>query len=255
MRVTACLVVYNEEAVIERCLESISLVVDEIIIIMDGKSTDSTKSICKEFGCRIYEQKHLGEAEPHKMLSYSLAKNDWILEIDADEYLSLPLQDFIKKREFNADAYRFIWRQYYGDKLLRMRNYGKTVLFNKKRMLDETRVLRTDFIFKGETKLLDYEIFHKPVNNIYHPIKSIERRKRKAKIKAIHLVEYGVVKQVKIIYLPKSIISFCYEFLKLAFFKRVILDGIPGINYCISVSQTYFYMNIEIYRLKCMIKN
>lgn len=43
--ISACLVVRNEEAVIERCLESLAGVVDEIVLVHDGECEDRTLEI------------------------------------------------------------------------------------------------------------------------------------------------------------------------------------------------------------------
>ena len=46
-KISACLVVRNEEKIIKKCLDSIKDVVDEIIIVHDGEYNDKTLKICK----------------------------------------------------------------------------------------------------------------------------------------------------------------------------------------------------------------
>ena len=52
--VSLCMIVKNEEDVLERCLESATELVDEIIIVDTG-STDRTKEIASRFTDQIYD--------------------------------------------------------------------------------------------------------------------------------------------------------------------------------------------------------
>ncbi len=59
---------------------------DEIILV-DSGSTDQTASIAAEFGAR-FEQHAWAGFGPQKAHAVSLARNDWVLCLDADEALS-----------------------------------------------------------------------------------------------------------------------------------------------------------------------
>jgi Glycosyltransferases involved in cell wall biogenesis len=95
LKLSTIIITLNEERNIRRCLESVKAVSDEIIV-MDSLSTDGTESICKEFGVRFVSQKWLGYSE-QKNAANLLAKNDWILSIDADEQLSQELMHSISE--------------------------------------------------------------------------------------------------------------------------------------------------------------
>src|SRR5579862_5338849 len=90
--ISACLVVRNEEAVIERCLHSLAGVVDEIVLIHDGECTDRTLEIAERFGARITVADHAGGNEPHLPFAFALATGEWLLRLDADEFLSPELR-------------------------------------------------------------------------------------------------------------------------------------------------------------------
>lgn len=105
VKISACLVVRNEEKRIKKCLESIKDLVDEIVVIHDGPCRDQTIEICKEFGARVYVGEYTGNPEFHRIELLKKAKNDWILQLDADEALSEELRDEISKLRFDKDGY------------------------------------------------------------------------------------------------------------------------------------------------------
>ena len=90
MKITATIISLNEEKNIAKCLESLREVADEIIVV-DSLSKDKTQEICERYGVRFISQKFLGYAE-QKNFAASFATNDYILSIDADEYLSEKLR-------------------------------------------------------------------------------------------------------------------------------------------------------------------
>jgi glycosyltransferase involved in cell wall biosynthesis len=86
MKLSACLMVKNEEHCLRRCLDSVKDVVDEIVIVDTG-STDSTVEIAKEYTDKIYFHEWENNFSKHRNQSISYATGDWILIIDADEEL------------------------------------------------------------------------------------------------------------------------------------------------------------------------
>ena len=90
------MIVKNEEKVLERCLNSV-VGVDEIVICDTG-STDSTVEIAKKFTDNVYTdykwEDSFGKARNH---AKSKSTADWILSIDADEYLQEGGIDLIRK--------------------------------------------------------------------------------------------------------------------------------------------------------------
>lgn len=84
-KVSAVIITYNEEHNIRRTLSQLYWC-DEVVIV-DSYSTDNTIAICQEFGCQIYSKKFEGYGE-QKRFAVSLASNDWVLCIDADEVLT-----------------------------------------------------------------------------------------------------------------------------------------------------------------------
>lgn len=84
MKLSAALIVKNEERNIKRCLSSICRVVDEIVVVDTG-STDRTVKICEQFGAKVYHHPWENDFSKHRNQSFGYATGDWIFQIDADE--------------------------------------------------------------------------------------------------------------------------------------------------------------------------
>lgn len=84
--ISLCLIVKNEENVIRRCLDSVYDVVDEIIVVDTG-STDNTKKIVNEYTNKIYDFQWNDDFSEARNFSFSKASKEYILWLDADEFL------------------------------------------------------------------------------------------------------------------------------------------------------------------------
>ena len=84
------LATYNEEGNIGPCLESVLSIADEMIIV-DGSSKDKTRDIAKQYGAHVVETENHPIFHINKQKAIELAKNEWILQLDADERVSREL--------------------------------------------------------------------------------------------------------------------------------------------------------------------
>jgi glycosyltransferase involved in cell wall biosynthesis len=113
MTISICIICFNEEHNIRRCLES-STWADEIIVV-DSMSQDKTVAIAKEYTDMVYQKAWPGYLE-QKSFALSKANGVWILSLDADEEISTFLRDEIlteiRKTEAK-DGYRIPRRSFY----------------------------------------------------------------------------------------------------------------------------------------------
>lgn len=109
MQITLSVVIItlNEEKNIERCIQSIQPIADEIVVV-DSFSTDKTKEICLAQGVNFVEQQFLGHIE-QKNFAVSKATSPYILSLDADEALSeKAIAEILQiKNNWSADGYYF----------------------------------------------------------------------------------------------------------------------------------------------------
>jgi glycosyltransferase involved in cell wall biosynthesis len=104
-RISAVILTFNEQRNIARCIESVLPVADEIVVV-DSFSTDATEAICRKYGVRFIQHAFEGYIE-QKNYATSLASNEIILSLDADEALSDELIQSIKevKKKRLCDGY------------------------------------------------------------------------------------------------------------------------------------------------------
>lgn len=167
--ISLCMIVKNESAVLERCLDSLVDLMDEIIIVDTG-STDNTKEIAGRYTNKVYDFKWVDDFSAARNYAFSLCSCDYIYSADADELL-----DEVNREKFAAlketlDEEIEIVQMYYGNQL----DHGTVYNFD--------RELRPK-LFKKDRKFVwvervhetvrllplvydsDIEITHKPINN------------------------------------------------------------------------------------------
>ena len=84
--ISVCMIVKNEEAILGRCLDSLSGIPDEIIIVDTG-SIDHTKEIAAHYTNKIYSYPWNGDFSSARNFAFSKASMEYIYSADADESL------------------------------------------------------------------------------------------------------------------------------------------------------------------------
>ena len=93
MILSVVIITHNEEANIGRALASVQPLVADgrgEIIVVDSGSTDRTVEIAKSFGAKVFVEEWKGYAA-QKNSAIDKAEGNWILSLDADEEVELPL--------------------------------------------------------------------------------------------------------------------------------------------------------------------
>ncbi|HWQ51957.1 MAG TPA: glycosyltransferase [Terriglobales bacterium] len=86
IRISLCMIVKNEEGILQKCLSSVTNLVDEIII-MDTGSTDKTKEVAAAFTDKIYDFTWSHDFSAARNAAFDKATMDYILWLDADDVL------------------------------------------------------------------------------------------------------------------------------------------------------------------------
>lgn len=85
--VSLCTVVKDESGSLERCLASVSDLVDEMVIVDTG-SKDDTVRIAERYGARVVHSPWQDDFSSARNTALDHARCDYVLVLDADEYLS-----------------------------------------------------------------------------------------------------------------------------------------------------------------------
>lgn len=126
LSITGLILTYNEEIHIERCIKSLIKSVDEIIIV-DSFSNDKTIKIARKFKkVKIFQRKFIHQANQMNWAMKNLHfKTEWILRIDADEYIDESKKNFFinKLNNKNINGYIITRKIKFLGKII---NYGIT---------------------------------------------------------------------------------------------------------------------------------
>jgi glycosyltransferase involved in cell wall biosynthesis len=101
-RLSLIVIARNEEAAIGRCLGSAAFA-DEIVVV-DNDSTDKTVEIARSFRAKVIKASDWPGFGPQKNRALKAATGDWVLSLDADEWVGPALSAAIKRVMADLDA-------------------------------------------------------------------------------------------------------------------------------------------------------
>lgn len=84
--ISLCMIVKNEQDTLERCLQSVRDIVDEIVIVDTG-STDQSKEIAGKWISHVIDFEWIDNFAAARNFSFAKATMDYILWLDADDVL------------------------------------------------------------------------------------------------------------------------------------------------------------------------
>lgn len=90
------MIVKNEQATLSQCLDSVKDMVDEMIIVDTG-SVDSTREIALKFGAVVIDFEWVDHFAQARNVGLEQATGDWILVLDADEYIVNPEPNMLRE--------------------------------------------------------------------------------------------------------------------------------------------------------------
>lgn len=98
MDLSVVILTYNEAVHIERCIESARRVSDKIYVV-DSYSTDGTQELARNAGAAVVEHDYVNQAQQMQWAIENLGlESEWVMRMDADEYLTNRLVEEIKER-------------------------------------------------------------------------------------------------------------------------------------------------------------
>ena len=225
INVSCVIITLNEAENLADCLESVKW--GNEIILLDSGSKDKTIEIAERFGAKIFKKELTGFGD-QKRYAVSLASNDWVLSIDADEIASKKLNKSIIKifqESENLPAGFQIKRRLCF--LGREFGYGRESdefllrLFNKKFGNFNSAKVHESVELKGETEKLQGILIHNSYKTLHQYFQKFNDYTTRA---ANELFEKGKKGRVVLTYF-----LFPFYFIKNYILNRNFLNGKEGI--------------------------
>ena len=230
----------NEEKNIERCLQSIKPLADEILVL-DEFSTDKTVEIAKRFDARVIQNKNSDDFAAARNLAMEQAKNEWVFLIDSDEEMIGGLEGI---EVLGVDCYRIRRTDVMWGKELK---HGENGLWNEVRFAKKDAGKwegRVHEVFKTQGsvgQLNDVYLKHYPHQSVAEFLSEINLY---SEIRARELCDMRTKSSVwQIMFYPLGKFLLDYVFL-LGF-----LDGTPGFVLSVMMSFYSFLVRSKLYLL------
>jgi len=176
--VTACIVTFNEEQNIRRCLESVKWCAE--IIVVDSFSMDRTVEIAREFTDKIIQREWPG-FKAQKEFARQQGTKKWSLLLDADEEISPELKTEIFQALEESDpavGYEIPRMVYYLGKWIRHGDWypDRKLRLYQKELGEIDGIDPHDFVnVQGEVRRLKHPIFHYTYDDLTHHLNTINR--------------------------------------------------------------------------------
>ena len=90
---SVCIITLDEREDLPRCLASVAGLAAQVVVV-DSRSTDGTQQLAREAGAEVHERDFDGHVR-QKAFALGLAREEWVLCLDADEWLDDALREAI----------------------------------------------------------------------------------------------------------------------------------------------------------------
>jgi glycosyltransferase involved in cell wall biosynthesis len=233
----------NEAANLPRCLESVRGFGE--IIVVDSFSADETVAIARREHATVFQRPYLSPPD-QKNWAVARARHDWVLVLDADEWLNQALRSEIEAVAPGDCAGFWIYRrsEYLGrpirgcgwqrDRVLR--------LYDRRRgHYPEARV-HEEVALGGRAGRLRARLGHRPYRDVSHHIEKIDDYTARG---ARQAVERGL--RAPWLYL---MLHPPFRFLRMYILQLGIRDGYPGLVLCLLSSAGVFLKYARAWELK-----
>ena len=173
----------NEEHCIARCLRSVGA--DEVIVV-DSGSTDRTVEIARASGARVVVTSDWPGYGPQKNRALELARGDWVLSLDADEWIEPEFSAKIRSAINAPDApaaYQMRRRSRFCGKAMRFGGWSSDYivrLFQRGQACFSDDLVHESLVVDGPIKRIDIAIEHDSIESWSDAQDKIDRYSRAA---------------------------------------------------------------------------
>ncbi|UZH54835.1 glycosyltransferase family 2 protein [Salinimicrobium tongyeongense] len=221
--ITVLIPTFNEENLIAQAITCASFA-DEVLVI-DSFSSDKTVEIAESLGCTILKRR-FDNFSNQKNYAISKARHDWILVLDADEYLTYELREELIAAVKNPrhNSYKMPFKNYFINRFIDYGSNGKKIksrFFNRKNC-KYTGLVHEQLLCEGSTGVFKGKILHYTYKDLRH---FFEKKNQYSQLQAQQL--YQKKKKTGYFHL---VFKPAYRFLNEYLLRLGFLDGIPGLT-------------------------
>jgi len=181
--ISCFIIARNEADRIEHAIRSVRDLVDEVVVVVDSSSSDGTDEVAARLGAVVVKNEWQGYG-PQKRFAEDCCRNNWLLNIDADETvtpeLSAEIHSLFATSEPAADGYEIaivdvfpgeIRPHRYAYKLIPVRLYRR----DRGRYKDSPVHDRVAFPSDAHIERLKGIMHHRSIRSLAHQISKLDR--------------------------------------------------------------------------------
>ncbi|MCL2390933.1 MAG: glycosyltransferase family 2 protein [Endomicrobia bacterium] len=234
----------NEENNIFKSLTAVKGLSNDIIVV-DSCSTDNTVKIAENLGAKVYERQFDSFAN-QKNYALSLASNEWVLHIDADEFITAALSDEIKLNlaVAHADGFYVPRENYFLGRKMKHSGLAKEYrlrLAKKSKSKYVGGLIHEELVCEGKKEFLKCSFEHHPYPDLnkffvkfdqYTTLSALKLFEKHRKFRILDITARPVI-----------------EFVKRYFVRLGLLDGIEGLIWAVTGMFYVFIKYVKLYEL------
>ena len=242
--ISVVVITKNEEANIARCLASVRWA-DEIVVV-DSGSTDRTVEIAREYTSRVHDEAWRGFG-PQKNLAASRATGDWILSLDADEWVSDELREALQaaaRSESPHDAWSMPRSSIFCGRIMRHSGWWPdyvTRFFRRGRAEFSGDRVHERLLVRGTTGMLKAPLLHESYRDLDQVIGKMNRYSQLA---AQDMHARGRRSSV-----PAAVARGLWAFIRVYVLRAGFLAGREGFMVAVATAESTYYRYLKLMHL------
>jgi len=232
----------NEEAMIRRCLQSVTWA-DEIIVA-DSDSSDATARICRELNAKVHSFNDWPGFGAQKNRALDLASCDWVLSLDADETVTAELRAEIESVMANPGghaAFRLPRSSSYCGRQMRHSGWWPdhvTRLFQRGSARFSDDLVHERLVVEGRVGTLMQPLLHEAFTGLEEVL---EKMNRYSTASAAMLYRQGKTGS-----LASAVLHGLWAFIRTYILRAGFLDGREGFMLAVSNAEGTYYRYVKL---------
>ena len=243
MRLSVIVITMNEEAAIARALRSVAFA-DEIVVV-DSGSTDRTAEIARELGAKVTVTDDWPGFGPQKNRALDLATGDWVLSLDADEWLTAESAEEIRRvisaSPADTAAFRMPRRSSFCGRFLRHSGWWPDYvvrLFRRGRARFSDDSVHERVMADGAVDTLREPIMHETFVDLEDLVGKMNRYST--------LTAQRLQRDGKRAGLAEAVLRAVWAFLRTYVFRAGFLDGREGFMLAVATAEGTYYRYVKL---------